>query len=187
MHCYVRKSSIYPSTAQCLTIHHTCWPPFLGPISVQFLIRMSLQKPTHINGMSCCMYNFISTHKTSATAMLLQWTNVTNRTIRAQTQFRLHCEWCKYVVLWCVVTVVWKQGSKLGACTVMSKRVQMQWYYTKNLWLLWRRGGFGTIITICENKDGLYKTNNKEIVKFCVFTYPNVFSPSWAQIIRIFL
>jgi len=80
MHCYVRKSSICPSPAQCLTIHHTCWPPFLAPISVQFLIPMSLQKPTHINCMPCCLYYFISTHKSSATAVLLQWTSVTNRT-----------------------------------------------------------------------------------------------------------
>ena len=49
---------------------------------------------------------------------------------------------------------------------------------TKNLRLLWGRGGCGTIIDICENKHGLYKTNNKEIVKFCVFEYSDIFSPS---------
>jgi len=45
------------------------------------------------------------------------------------TQFRLCCEWCKYSVLCSVVAVVSRPGSKLGSCTVMSKRVQMQWYY----------------------------------------------------------
>jgi len=130
VHCYVRKSSIYPSPPHCLTIHYTCCPPFLAPVSVQFLMLMSVQKLTHIHNMPCCLYNLMSTHKSSATAVLLQWSSDTNRTTCAQT----HNSDCAVsganAVCYALVTVVSRPGSKLGACTVVSERVQMQWYYS---------------------------------------------------------
>lgn len=188
MNCYIRKSSIYPGPPHCLTIHHTCWPAFLAPISIHFLILMSLQKLTHINSMSCCLCNLMSTHKSSATAVLLQWTSDTNRTTHVH---RCTVQTALWVVqMWCVMLLLqWFRGQVRNLVHVqLCQRgfTCSDTMATKNLGLPWGRGGYG-IITICENKRGLYKTKYKEIVKFCVFRHSNIFSPSWAQIIRIFL
>jgi hypothetical protein len=176
MHCYVRKSSIYPSTAQCLTIHHTCWSPFLAPISVQFLILMSLQKPTHINGMFCCLYNFISTHKTSAIVVAMDQCYQQNNTC-AQTEFRqmicgLNCNVSRaHAVRYAMLLQwFWGQVQNLVHVQVCQRGFKCSdTTATKIVVVLWGRGGYGTVITICENTYGLYKTNNKEIVIFCVF------------------
>jgi hypothetical protein len=80
MHCYARKSSIYPSPAQCfndpphmlVTLSCANFCPVPDP---DFLTDTY----TYINCMSCCLYNLMPTPK-SATAVLLQWTSDTNRT-----------------------------------------------------------------------------------------------------------
>jgi len=132
------------------------------PISVQFLILMSIQKVTYTNNMSCCLHNLMSTHKSSATAVLLQWTSDTNRTTCAQTH-NSDCtvsganavcyallQWFRDQVWNLVCVQLCQRGFKCSDITA-----------TKNLGLLWGGGEYGTIITICENKLGLYKTIKK--------------------------
>jgi hypothetical protein len=137
MHCYVRKSSIYPSPAQCLWSTTHVGHPFLH----QFLssswswcpnrllhiliacpaVCITLYLPRrHQLQQCCCKRPVVQTEQHMCTD-------------RVQTDdlwFRLRCESRRCGVLCCVVMLVLRPGSKYGACAGMWKSVQMQWYYS---------------------------------------------------------